>query len=148
MHSRVPDFAELLGQTEPETFSAQHHHNVRFKFASTVFEANLNTDNSDSRVHPSHLFELEFERQDETNKDSETSAISERMVRQTPAQIRMELGLHSKMNRAELQRMRRSFAASNHPDRLPEEFRLAAEQRMKTANALLDEALAATINAL
>ncbi len=64
------------------------------------------------------------------------------MQSQSADAIRRELDLQPGLKHAELQRRRRSFAARNHPDRLPEEFRPAAEQRMKTANALLDKAMA------
>ncbi|MCY1550494.1 hypothetical protein D9M68_867530 [compost metagenome] len=70
------------------------------------------------------------------------------MESQSPASIRRELNLRPEMKRAELQRLRRQFAAQNHPDRLPQEFRLAAEQRMKTANALLDSAMTSATNEL
>ena len=93
-----------------------------------------------------NLFDVEGPSETVPAPEQERQAIIARMERQSPDAIRSELDLKPGLKRAELQRRRRSFAASNHPDRLPEEFRPAAEQRMKTANALLDSALASALS--
>jgi hypothetical protein len=58
-----------------------------------------------------------------------------------PASLAAELGLRAGMTRAELQRLRRSFALENHPDRLGPAQGETASRRMTIANALIDAAL-------
>ncbi|WP_156386801.1 hypothetical protein [Aureimonas sp. Leaf454] len=58
-----------------------------------------------------------------------------------PAEIARELGLSRFASVRALQRLRREFAARNHPDRWPPAFQDRANQRMMVANALIDSAL-------
>lgn len=51
-----------------------------------------------------------------------------------------ELDLGEGETLATLTAKRRSFAAANHPDRLPQDYRANATVRMKLANMLIDEA--------
>ncbi|MGV3549942.1 hypothetical protein [Rhizobium sp.] len=51
------------------------------------------------------------------------------------------LGLLAGMGRAEIRERRRAFARANHPDRVAEEFREAANTRMTIANRLVETAL-------
>lgn len=55
--------------------------------------------------------------------------------------VAAELRLRPGLTRAELHRIRRDFARSNHPDRVPPSWREEANQRMTIANALIDRAL-------
>ncbi len=55
--------------------------------------------------------------------------------------VAAELRLRPGLSRAELHRIRRDFARSNHPDRVPPSWRDEANQRMTIANALIDRAL-------
>lgn len=57
-----------------------------------------------------------------------------------PVAIERELGIRRARTGAELDALRRRFAFANHPDRVPPELRDRAEQRMRIANALVDEA--------
>ncbi|MGF6176593.1 hypothetical protein [Ensifer sp. 4252] len=60
--------------------------------------------------------------------------------RVTLAEVAEELDLGERETLATLAAKRRSFAAANHPDRLPQNFRANATVRMKLANMLIDEA--------
>lgn len=144
MRSTFPDFATVLKEVEADTGQAGDIRGPQFGFASAVFSAGLG--NTVSAQHKpddlENLFDIENLPEPETGPEQERQAIEERMLKQSPDAIRQELELRPGLTRSELQRRRRSFAASNHPDRLSEEFRPAAEQRMKTANALLDTAMA------
>ena len=57
-----------------------------------------------------------------------------------------ELGLRPRLTARELRRIRRKFAAANHPDRAPTFLRERATQRMIIANTLIDQALSALAN--
>ena len=148
MRPPFPDFATVLKEVEADTGQADDIRGPQFGFASAVFSAGLG-DTVSAQHKPDdleNLFDIENlpepEFGPETGQEQERQAIEERMLKQSPDAIRQELELRPGLTRSELQRRRRSFAASNHPDRLSEEFRPAAEQRMKTANALLDTAMA------
>ncbi|OCP02307.1 MULTISPECIES: hypothetical protein [unclassified Ensifer] len=56
------------------------------------------------------------------------------------AEVAEELALTDGETAVTLAARRRIFAAENHPDRLPPEFRANATIRMKLANMLIDEA--------
>ncbi len=148
MRPTFPDFATVLKEVEADTGQARDSRNPQFGFASAVFSAGL-TDMSAATRQPDHLenlFDVEGPSETVPAPEQERQAIIARMEKQSPDAIRHELDLRPGLKRAELQRRRRNFAASNHPDRLPEEFRQAAEQRMKTANALLDTAMASALS--
>ncbi len=57
-----------------------------------------------------------------------------------PESIAVELGLNQPKQAADFGRMRRSFAFSNHPDRVAPHLRQRAMVRMQVANMLIDEA--------
>jgi hypothetical protein len=57
-----------------------------------------------------------------------------------PDEIAAELCLSRIGIQGELDRVRRDFAFSNHPDRVEDWLRSRAEQRMQIANQLIDEA--------
>ncbi len=57
-----------------------------------------------------------------------------------PADIRRELGLDGLGDAAGLDAARRRFAFANHPDRVEPRLRQRAEQRMRIANMLVDQA--------
>lgn len=59
-----------------------------------------------------------------------------------PTAIREELGLAVDLSAADLNRIRRAFALHNHPDLCAPAHRDLATQRMRTANMLIDAALA------
>jgi len=140
MRGDFPDFATVLKQTEPVDIADARSRNTQAGFASTIFAADLNPVGT-TQWCPA-LFDIESTAHTAGALDRENAELARRMKNQSPSHISSELGLRSEMNREDLQRLRRSFAAMNHPDRLPQEFRLAAEQRMKTANAMLDKAMA------
>ncbi|MEJ5080438.1 MULTISPECIES: hypothetical protein [unclassified Ochrobactrum] len=148
MRHGFPDFATILKEAETESERAEYARPSHVHLASAVFTAGLNSASADTeqarRILPQFDLE-EFESEADTF-NREMRELAKRMESQSPSSIRVELGLHAGMKRSELQRLRRSFAAENHPDRLPQEFRLAAEQRMKTANALLDSAMTSAPN--
>jgi len=146
MRGGFPDFATVLKQTEPVDIADATSRNTHSGFASTIFAADLNPVSA-IQWRPA-LFDIENTTLTAGALDRENAELTRRMKNQSPSHISSELGLRSNMKRSELQRLRRSFAAENHPDRLPQEFRLAAEQRMKTANALLDSAMASATNEL
>lgn len=56
------------------------------------------------------------------------------------AEVAEELAIAEDETALTLAAKRRRFAAANHPDRLPAEFRSDATVRMKLANMLIDEA--------
>ncbi|MEI3855283.1 MULTISPECIES: hypothetical protein [Ensifer] len=62
------------------------------------------------------------------------------LARTSLAEVAEELRLADDETSATLAGKRRMFAADNHPDRLPPEFRANATVRMKLANMLIDEA--------
>lgn len=143
MRHSFPDFATVLKEAEAERESDIHVRRSHVNLASAVFSAGLNP--LSNGAYPTDKAASQFDVQDgeivDDKPDREMRELAKRMESQSPASIRKELDIRPQMKRAELQRLRRSFAAQNHPDRLPQEFRLAAEQRMKTANALLDSAI-------
>lgn len=146
MRTGFPDFATVLKETKAQNEGHDHAHRTYARVASAVFSADLNPVSPVSTAgssigKTSPLFDAHDLQSDEDSLQREMLKLSKRMENQSSAAIRTELGLCSGMKRLELQRLRRSFAAENHPDRLPQEFRLAAEQRMKTANALIDRAM-------
>lgn len=57
-----------------------------------------------------------------------------------PESIAVELGLNQPKQAADFGRIRRSFAFSNHPDRVAPHLRQRAMIRMQVANMLIDEA--------
>lgn len=57
-----------------------------------------------------------------------------------PESIAVELGLDPSKSVADFGRMRRSFAFTNHPDRVAPHLRQRAMIRMQVANMLIDEA--------
>ncbi|OYR10560.1 hypothetical protein [Brucella grignonensis] len=150
MRHSFPDFATVLKEAEAERDSADRPSRLTDSLASAVFSAGFSP--ASNGTYPTEKTVPQFDFQDfETDQgklDREMRELAKRMESQSPASIRRELNLRPEMKRAELQQLRRRFAAQNHPDRLPQEFRLAAEQRMKTANALLDSAMASATNEL
>ncbi|MBB5700261.1 hypothetical protein FHS76_000099 [Ochrobactrum daejeonense] len=147
MRPKFPDFASVLNEVEADAGRTEEIHRPQFGLASAVFSAGLG-DAPDAPRHTENLealFDVEPAAAGATlpEAEAERQAITRRMQNQSPDAIGGELALRPGLKRAEIQRLRRRFAAENHPDRLPQEFRAAAEQRMKTANALLDAAMAA-----
>lgn len=147
MQHRFPNFATVLKEMEAQHDGDDHAHRSHVHLSSVVFEAGLNPVANEAFAMKKAMFP--FDVQDFASEDNLAKReLANRMESQSPASIRNELGLHAGMKRIELQRLRRSFAAANHPDRLPQEFRMAAEQRMKTANALLDSAMSTATNVI
>ncbi|MDH7784434.1 hypothetical protein QBD01_000434 [Ochrobactrum sp. 19YEA23] len=152
MRQAFPDFATVLKEAEASSGQEETVIRPQINLASAVFSAGFGDSVAPSRpeVDLAPLFDLEEKSAEserrETQLETEQREIASRMQIQSPDAIRRELDLHSGLKRIELQRLRRSFAANNHPDRLPPEFRADAEQRMKTANALLDAAMAMAAN--
>ncbi|MCZ4091887.1 hypothetical protein [Sinorhizobium psoraleae] len=64
----------------------------------------------------------------------------EYLERTSLAEVAAELAFEEQETATTLAVKRRRFAAANHPDRLPAEFRANATARMKLANMLIDEA--------
>ncbi|MCA1490759.1 hypothetical protein [Sinorhizobium alkalisoli] len=62
------------------------------------------------------------------------------LKRTSLADVAEELAIAEDETTLTLAAKRRHFAAANHPDRLPAEFRANATVRMKLANMLIDEA--------
>lgn len=65
---------------------------------------------------------------------------AEALPETAPDAIARELALHRAADMKSLDRLRREFAYSNHPDRVRPEWRDRAMERMQTANRLIDEA--------
>jgi hypothetical protein len=59
-----------------------------------------------------------------------------------PDALARELGLAEDLTTREVERIRRSFALANHPDRVSADQRSLATRRMTVANMLIDKALA------
>ena len=57
--------------------------------------------------------------------------------------VTLELHLSDDLEPADLERMRRTFAYRNHPDRVGPAHKAQALQRMTVANVLIDHALKA-----
>jgi len=55
-----------------------------------------------------------------------------------PQSIARELAITTRMSRSDLNRLRRTFALENHPDRVPTDERENATRRMMIANMLID----------
>jgi len=148
MRRAFPDFATVLKETEANSGQEEAVHRSQINLASAFFSAGLGDSAAPSRpeIDLAPLFDVEEKSAESDQRETERQAIAERMQNQSRDAIRQELNLRPGLTRAELQRLRRSFAASNHPDRLPQEFRADAEQRMKMANALLDTAMATAAN--
>ena len=148
MRRAFPDFATVLKETEANSGQEEAVRRSQINLASAFFSAGLGDSAAPSRpeIDLAPLFYFEEKSAESDQRETERQAIAERMQNQSPDAIRRELNLRPGLTRAELQRLRRSFAASNHPDRLPQEVRADAEQRMKMANALLDTAMATAAN--
>jgi hypothetical protein len=84
-------------------------------------------------------------RYDEMAADRISEPVAARPVRAPlpsldPADIGRELGIEALREVAALDAARRKFAFANHPDRVSPELRERAEQRMRVANMLVDQA--------
>ncbi len=77
-----------------------------------------------------------------TEQPPEEIEMPERLRRLTEEEIAEDLAISPKDNEASLNEKRRQFAKLNHPDRVEPAFRDNATVRMKTANLLIDQALA------
>ncbi|WP_081158513.1 hypothetical protein [Ensifer aridi] len=73
-------------------------------------------------------------------ESSEPLVMPDYLNRTSLAEVASELALSDQETPLTLAAKRRRFAAANHPDRLPAEFRSNATLRMKLANMLIDEA--------
>lgn len=65
---------------------------------------------------------------------------AEKLLPIDPESIAAELGLEGARAAADFSRLRRSFAFSNHPDRVAPHLRQRAVIRMQVANMLIDDA--------
>ena len=59
-----------------------------------------------------------------------------------PNKILLELGLNSNFSETDIATLRREFALRNHPDRVRDDLRDLATQRMMIANDLMDRYVA------
>ncbi len=59
-----------------------------------------------------------------------------------PNRIILELGLDSELSESDIASLRREFALRNHPDRVQQDLRELATQRMMIANDLMDKYVA------
>ncbi|AUX77220.1 MULTISPECIES: hypothetical protein [Sinorhizobium] len=73
-------------------------------------------------------------------RSEEPPVMPDHLRRTSLADVAAELDLGEGETGLTLAAKRRRFAAMNHPDRLPPEFRANATIRMKLANMLIDEA--------
>ncbi|TCN32457.1 hypothetical protein [Sinorhizobium americanum] len=74
-------------------------------------------------------------------RSEEPPVMPDHLRRTSLTDVAAELDLVEGETGLTLAAKRRRFAAANHPDRLPPEFRSNATIRMKLANMLIDEAL-------
>jgi len=86
-------------------------------------------------------------RHENLNRDSRQTAYRDHgesplVASLDPHRILSELGLRSNATESEIAMLRREFALRNHPDRVPDELRDIATQRMMIANDLMDRYLA------
>ncbi|TNM62837.1 hypothetical protein [Aliirhizobium smilacinae] len=79
---------------------------------------------------------------EDAGKQPEAPVMPPHLERLTEAEIAEDLAISSKDGEAALNEKRRQFAKLNHPDRVAPEFRDNATMRMKTANLMIDRALA------
>ena len=70
--------------------------------------------------------------------EHESSPLDAKQLTPDSDEIAAELGLNLSITGDDIARLRREFALRNHPDRVPQELRAVATQRMQIANALLD----------
>jgi hypothetical protein len=73
--------------------------------------------------------------------EPEIQSVSTEAVSSDPKQVARELALHVAVTVGDLQRIRREFMWANHPDRCPHIASDIANQRVATANMLIDEAV-------
>lgn len=73
--------------------------------------------------------------------DPEATDAASPTARSIAEAVALELQLSEGLGLAELERMRRTFAYRNHPDRVGPALKARALERMTVANALIDEAL-------
>ena len=73
-------------------------------------------------------------------RSQDPPVMPDHLQRTSLAEIASELDLGEGETALTLASKRRRFAAANHPDRVPPEFRANATIRMKLANMLIDEA--------
>ncbi len=109
---------------------------------STPFVGNLSAAGHFDRAMVHHAYlETSGDEMLQPPKPKPRPVMPDHLRRTTPDQIAADLGLADIETAASLTEKRRRFAAENHPDRFPLDFRTNATLRMTIANMLIDEAL-------
>jgi len=132
------DFASFLDELISEEAEEAAARTVSLDYLSVADELHSGRINfSDRRA------QAEYEANQKARKPqvSGTAKPEEEKVPSTdPDEIARELGLSGSAQPENLDRLRRDFAFSNHPDRVPSHLRAVAMIRMQLANMLIDEA--------
>ena len=132
------DFASFLDELISEEAEDAAARTVSLDYLSVADELHSGRINfSDRRA------QAEYEANQKARKPqvSGTAKPEEEKVPSTdPDEIARELGLSGSAQPENLDRLRRDFAFSNHPDRVPSHLRAVAMIRMQLANMLIDEA--------
>ncbi|HMM63195.1 MAG: hypothetical protein WA975_20330 [Mesorhizobium sp.] len=112
---------------------ADELHSGRIKVSGEVFDAEYRATGADLAAEFAALLA-------DANIAQEPAAPDERLLPIDPESIAAELGLSKVKKAADFGRLRRSFAFSNHPDRVAPHLRQRAMIRMQVANMLIDDA--------
>ncbi len=114
---------------------ADELHSGRIKVSGEVFNAEYRAVGSDLADEFAALFA-----DAKATLQQEQVAPEEKLPPIDPESIAAELGLNKVEKAADFGRLRRSFAFSNHPDRVAPHLRQRAMIRMQVANMLIDDA--------
>ncbi|EKF42762.1 hypothetical protein NA8A_08844 [Nitratireductor indicus C115] len=132
------DFASFLDELISEEAEEAAARTVSLDYLSVADELHSGRINfSDRRA------QAEYEANQKARKPQVSGAAKpeeEKVPSTDPDEIARELGLSGTAQPENLDRLRRDFAFSNHPDRVPSHLRAVAMIRMQLANMLIDEA--------
>ena len=132
------DFASFLDELISEEAEEAAARTVSLDYLSVADELHSGRINfSDRRA------QAEYEANQKARKPQVSGAVKpeeEKVPSTDPDEIARELGLSGSAQPENLDRLRRDFAFSNHPDRVPSHLRAVAMIRMQLANMLIDEA--------
>lgn len=131
---------EVDESTSPEGFGVEPP-SVAVRGLNTGFISALNSVPSSGGSERLQDAYFAFSDDDPPAPSEHENDFAARFTRLTPQEIAEDMGLTSRADAAQLHALRRDFARTNHPDRVPDVWREAATMRMKIANLLVDEAL-------
>lgn len=117
---------------------ADELHSGRIKVSSTTFDAEYR-EHSEAGIDLAAEFAKFLDKSAQGEAEA-TEQVDEKLLPTDTESIAAELGLGRSGAPANFSQLRRSFAFSNHPDRVAPHLRQRAMVRMQIANMLIDDA--------